>query len=593
MGKSVNLDDSYERIGNSKVAQMLSKDSDIWQKQGVINLPKNFPSVTNGASSAVDLAASMFHGDIGISQFAPDVPTPQTFVPMSDEEFATVQGPFSVIATKDMRVPAFMAVQDGVVESIKSAARNKTYFNEAGLLHAYIEFNIPNEERYTVTGIYVGDPDAVKYFKNIEPKYISANLHYGIIRELIEKFSTNEEFLKIVGKSSTTKSLSSLIFGKNGLSSREKINVWVEMQSKIIALLWGWGEETFVHEVRQAALNINKNTLATMDKLADLARSTFEVEASRKERRPPEGPLGTYARIENRLRRNDIYEAEEGISRWWDTKMNQLRLFHVLPEQRFDTDFGVEFLMNPPYDFRKLMFPFEEFGIAVDSGWIDTNHVHDERCNHPDGLPAEVNLYKPCGYIIRGSREAGVWHLYEKYIARNEERDCHMYTAAVLDERNGSIHMKYNPEFLIGQPGPGHTRNRLDEITRHTIKFIVNFVLVLNHRSVKVTRFEDGKEPGRPVTRQQRRALGYQDLMPTGEKRDHFKIHIPAKSTLFANEVAQGINVKERRPHDVRGHLRTDKYGRKRIRVKEHRRCRNSNLPYFMADYDAANVGME
>ncbi|CAM6032157.1 unnamed protein product [Sphagnum compactum] len=276
MGKSVNLDDSYERIGNSKVAQILSKDSDIWQKQGVINLSKNFPSVTNGASSAVDLAASMFN-----------------FVPMSDEEFATMQGPFSVIATKDMRVPAFMAVQDGVVESIKSAARNKTYFNEAGLLHAYIEFNIPNEERYTVT------------------------------------------------------------------------------------------------------------------------------EASRKERRPPEGPLGTYARIENRLRRNDVYEAEE------------------------------------------------------------------------------------------------------------------------------------------------------------------------------VTRFEDGKEPGRPATRQQRRAVGYQDLMPTGEKRDHFKIHIPAKSTLFANEVAQGINVKERRPHDVRGHLRTDKYGRKRIRVRDHRRCRNSNLPYFMADYDAVNVGME
>ena len=55
----------------------------------------------------------------------------------------------------------------------------------------------------------------------------------------------------------------------------------------------------------------------------------------------------------------------------------------------------------------------------------------------------------------------------------------------------------------------------------------------------------------------------------------------------------RGKNMKERRPHDVRGHLRTDKYGRKRIEVKEHRRCKNSQKPYFMADYAAENVGME
>jgi len=119
--------------------------------------------------------------------------------------------------------------------------------------------------------------------------------------------------------------------------------------------------------------------------------------------------------------------------------------------------------------------------------------------------------------------------------------------------------------------------------------------LILNHRNIKVIECEPGKEPGRPPTRQQRRASGYSDVTPEGEKRDHYKIYLPAVGSYkkCVRESERGKNVRERCPHDVRGHLRRDQYGRKRIKVRDGKRCQKSSKPYFMADYDAANVGME
>jgi len=323
-----------------------------------------------------------------------------------------------------------------------------------------------------------------------------------------------------------------------------------------------------------------------------------EAQAAR-QRKPVEGPFGVHSRIAERLRRNDLYESEDGISRWWDSKQNELRTFHVLPEQRFDLDFASELLQgHAPFDFKRLMFPFEEFGITCDGDWIEAEHsCVTDNCNHPVNFREEekLSLYKPCGYIVRGSYETGKWKLYEKYIARNAERDLHLYTAASIDQTNGTAMVSYNHQGELGLVHGIDNRSRIEKLCNQTIKFVVNFVLVLNHRAVKVTSYEEGKEPGRPQTRQQRRAVGYKDLMPDGEKRDHYKIYIPAvpQAKIYANEVGAGVNAKERRPHDVRGHLRTDKYGRKRIRVAPHKRCKNSTKPYFMADYDAANVGME
>jgi hypothetical protein len=255
-------------------------------------------------------------------------------------------------------------------------------------------------------------------------------------------------------------------------------------------------------------------------------------------------------------------------------------VFHLIPEQEFDLDFGAHILQGrPPYDFKQLMMPFDLFAIRFDGGWV----AMDE--DHPDRFSRVI------GYIVNGSYETGIWYFHRKHEVRNNERDLEAYVSVRMDQNKGTTNVIYTPlpKSHVEYKNNAKIQADTEALALQMTRFIVNFLLVLNHRSVKVVAYGEGEEPGRPETRQQRRAMGYV------EKRDHYKIYIPAKSTLtrYADEVVKGINVKERRPHDVRGHLRTDQYGRKRIRVKPHKRCKDSSKPYFLADYDAANVGIE
>ena len=556
----------------------------------VANVPSNLPSPSNGASPAFDMAAYMAGWESG------NKPSNmrESFIPWNGDENDAALGPYSVISTQDVRYPAVAVVQkSGKITGIHTVSGDTRKFQddvittEAGVLFPYVEFKISDTEKYTVTGIFVNNKDAIEHFQNskvVASQYIESELHYAIIFGLLEKWTEPASLQRAIGK--ITDKIS---------SNNEKLTYFFALQKDIIQVVWALGETRFVTEVREAALNINKITLDNISNLAELGRTVYE--AARKERRPSVGPQGTITRIANRMRRIDLYEAEENVSRLWESRMKEVRLFHVLPEQRYDLGYASEILHGQePYDFKRLMFPFEEFGIKCDGDWVDTAHVHNETCDHPkDAVESEISLFKPCGHLVRGSRETGIWHMYEKYIARNDECDLNLYTSCILNEKEGTLLIAHNSNYGAGMPSLDTNRSRIESISAQTIKFVVNFVLVLNHRGTKVTEIETGKEPGRPATRQQRRAEGYKDVMENGEKRDHYKIYVPALSTLYKsiNEVTRGVNVKERRPHDVRGHLRKDKYGRKRIKVTDHKRCRYSQKPYFLADYDSANLGME
>jgi hypothetical protein len=114
-----------------------------------------------------------------------------------------------------------------------------------------------------------------------------------------------------------------------------------------------------------------------------------------------------------------------------------------------------------------------------------------------------------------------------------------------------------------------------------SIRALFNFLLLLNNRKVAVLRVAD---PARPLSRQQRRAAAYVEA-------DHYSIVLQPGSAVsrLIRQSAFGHNVINRRPHDVRSHLRHLKTGGT-VPVKAHRRGLTSNRSLGVAEYDATQL---
>jgi hypothetical protein len=106
--------------------------------------------------------------------------------------------------------------------------------------------------------------------------------------------------------------------------------------------------------------------------------------------------------------------------------------------------------------------------------------------------------------------------------------------------------------------------------------FVASFCLMLNHRDVSTIRIED---PFRPPTRQQRRAEAYVE-------REHYLVELHKPLSRIIHDATRGKHLRQRRPHEVRKHLRHLRDG-KLTTVKAHTRC---GVPSRKSEYDATRL---
>ena len=106
--------------------------------------------------------------------------------------------------------------------------------------------------------------------------------------------------------------------------------------------------------------------------------------------------------------------------------------------------------------------------------------------------------------------------------------------------------------------------------------FVASFCLMLNHRDVSTIQIQD---PFRPPTRQQRRAEGYVE-------REHYLVELRKPLSRIIHDATRGKHLRQRRPHEVRKHLRHLHDG-KLTTVRAHTRC---GVPSRNSEYDATKL---
>jgi hypothetical protein len=106
--------------------------------------------------------------------------------------------------------------------------------------------------------------------------------------------------------------------------------------------------------------------------------------------------------------------------------------------------------------------------------------------------------------------------------------------------------------------------------------FAASFCLMLNHRDVTAVQIQD---PLRPATRQQRRAGGYLE-------REHYLVELRKPLSRILHDATRGKHLRQRRPHEVRKHLRHLRDG-KLTTVRSHTRC---GTPSRNSAYDATRL---
>jgi hypothetical protein len=217
----------------------------------------------------------------------------------------------------------------------------------------------------------------------------------------------------------------------------------------------------------------------------------------------------------------------------------------------------------------EVALPFHVFAIRPDQSYFAEGVLDD-------GLRGKTRFI---GAVLAqiGDPNPGEEHVnanilfgYETYL---ENGEIHRYASASLLHRNGELVL----DGRIGSTDPDP--ERVKRVFLSVASAPLRFAHLLNHREVRVVE--------KAMTRAERRRDG------GDSKRPNYGIYIPPTITLSraVDEACRGENVRERDPHMVRGHLRTDRYGRKRIKVRPHARCKRDGIIPEIKSYQAYNLG--
>jgi hypothetical protein len=265
-----------------------------------------------------------------------------------------------------------------------------------------------------------------------------------------------------------------------------------------------------------------------------------------------------------------ITEYAPGVYKTFLRDMASYRTFGMTVEQ-------FEIFRNTEFNFEtahQIAMPFEQFALTVGPGFIPF-HIDTAGLRIAiEGITCEVQNDE---YIITTT-----------WLAVTDDLVNHVVTAVSIAQRSDGLlnldDMHYGTPPVSDDLGPG-TAGRF---ALQGAKVLLHFLYALDHRKVKITE--------RIRSRAERRA----DEKLSGVKpKEHYEIYIPPMLTMAkihddlsnSRELYSRIEYRQ----EVRGHLRRDKYGRKRIRVRQHERFKD--LPWRTEDhhnhYAAHNVGME
>ena len=211
--------------------------------------------------------------------------------------------------------------------------------------------------------------------------------------------------------------------------------------------------------------------------------------------------------------------------------------------------------------------------------------LHEQR---PGWSETQVSRWKPEGISVSADRKSGIIKFTSSYHLLNDTLDRHLVTASTInvgniDEPVTGPRTGYIERYQMAKD-EAEFQPFIDNLANMNPWVIMRFLHTLNNRKVRVVELQS--DPYKPATRQQRRAENWQE-------REHYKIYLPATLTIHKamEQATSASNCWDVTPHDRRGHLRTDRYGRKRIVVRP-TKVKGGYQGKWFPIYDSHAVGM-
>ena len=261
--------------------------------------------------------------------------------------------------------------------------------------------------------------------------------------------------------------------------------------------------------------------------------------------------------------------------------------FHLTQEQMFELAKKREPGTNDIFP------PFPQFCILPDQGWFDVPAPTPEQiAEFRNELGADFSntmnratRARFMGVCVAQAPDKSIMFLfgYERITQYNQH---HVFVGhARLGDDSPALDVAA-PRITVVH-GDDSRAKEIDVLQRQVNQLMQigaclgpRFLVMLNHRKVQVIE--------KTMNRAERKQHG-------DAKRPNYGIYIPRTITISqaVQEASRGENVREREAHMVRGHLRTDRQGRKRIRVRPHARCAHDGIIPPIKSYQAYNVEPE
>jgi hypothetical protein len=266
-----------------------------------------------------------------------------------------------------------------------------------------------------------------------------------------------------------------------------------------------------------------------------------------------------------------FFEAIPGLGKALTDAMRSVPAFHLTQEQLADL---TNARMAGLYE---AFPPFPQFAIVPDARWLGGLGIFPLVTDDPDAVELAKNGVGRCTGIVFMSNEEGARMLFGHEIRYHDTGNTVVFVGSAWFEEGGlrvAAPRLTNSEHLAAQES-------LNKLMKTLAYVAPRFMWLLNHRETRVVE--------KVMNRAERRQT------QGDSKRPNYGIYIPPTITVARalDEVTRGVNVRVREPHMVRGHLRTDRYGRKRIQVKPHARCKKDGIIPEIKSYKAYSLGME